>query len=432
MDDALRATVLDEGIQAIAFFPLIGKKSLLGKFMAYWDHSHACSFEDKQLGQILVENLVTAILRIRSLEALQDSEARMRSLIESTPDAIFLKDARGRWLQANRAVLELFGLEDTDWQDKTDLELADIRPFFREVFTHCFNTDEACWQQGTLSRSEETIPRQDAAPHILDVIKVPMFSGAGKRKSLVVIGRDISERKQADARRQRLMEENSRLARQLIMAQENERKRIATELHDETGQCLTLMKMELARAASRSQDRAELTEIIHTIDATTDDIIAATRTMSHRLRPAMIDNVGLEGALKDLAASWEAQHGIACELNIEETMETLHDSIKLTVYRIAQECLMNVAAHARASHVRIFCGRRIEEHADTGKQDILTLEITDDGVGMQRSKGQRQGLGLIGIRERAHAFNGEFKLDSTPGKGTKASIRIPVSGADTA
>ncbi|NBD36758.1 MAG: PAS domain S-box protein, partial [Chloroflexi bacterium] len=132
-------------------------------------------------------------------EALRESEARLKMLIQASPDIICFKDGEGRWLEANQADLELFHLEGVDYKGKRDSELAEYTlPIYREAFLTCEQTDEIAWQQEEISRSEETIPLPDGSSKIYDVIKVPLFYEDGRRKGLIVLGRDITERKRAE------------------------------------------------------------------------------------------------------------------------------------------------------------------------------------------------------------------------------------------
>ncbi len=131
--------------------------------------------------------------RARYEQAILESEERLSALINSTPDVICFKDGQGRWLVANHADLELFGLEDVDYQGKTDAELADHSlPLYRDAFLGCEQSDEAAWQAGSIYRTKETVPRPDGPGLVFDVIKVPLFEEDGSRKGLVVLGRDIT------------------------------------------------------------------------------------------------------------------------------------------------------------------------------------------------------------------------------------------------
>ena len=125
-------------------------------------------------------------------QALADSEARLRHLINAMPDIVCFKDGQGRWLVANEFDLDLFQLTGVDYRGKTDAELAPFSPFYREAFLACMESDEVAWAHGGPSRATEVIPRPDGTERAFDVIKVPTFHENGSRKGLVVIGRDIT------------------------------------------------------------------------------------------------------------------------------------------------------------------------------------------------------------------------------------------------
>ncbi len=131
--------------------------------------------------------------------ALQESEEQLRTLINATPDIICFKDGEGRWLQANDADLELFALTGVDYRGKTDSELADFTaPMYRNAFLACEESDEKAWQHGATLRCEEAIPRMDGTTAIYDVIKVPLRGDDGSRHGLIILGRDITDRKRVE------------------------------------------------------------------------------------------------------------------------------------------------------------------------------------------------------------------------------------------
>ena len=125
-------------------------------------------------------------------------EEQLRTLINAVPDIVCFKDAEGRWLEANEFDLQLFQLEGVDYRGKKDSELADYSGFYRDAFLGCEVSDEIAWRKGSLSRSDEIIPRPDGSTNIFDVIKVPTFDSQGRRKGLIVVGRDITQRKQVE------------------------------------------------------------------------------------------------------------------------------------------------------------------------------------------------------------------------------------------
>jgi len=147
------------------------------------------------------------------VEGLLTSEERLRTLVDASPDPIYLKDGEGRWLKCNDAGLEVFRLRREGYQGKTDLELAELSGFYREALRFCYFTDQRAWERGTLARGEERVPQPDGSLRYFDVTKVPLFHPDGRRKSLVVLGRDITERKRAEQERDRHLSREQALAR---------------------------------------------------------------------------------------------------------------------------------------------------------------------------------------------------------------------------
>ena len=142
--------------------------------------------------------------RRKTEEVLKESEERLRTLINSTPDIVCFKDGEGRWLEANNAHLELFQIDGVDYRGKKDSELAGFSDFYREAFLTGEATDERTWQAQATTRGDETIPRPDGTAKMLDIIKVPLFHADKKRKGLVILGRDITERKKVERERLQL------------------------------------------------------------------------------------------------------------------------------------------------------------------------------------------------------------------------------------
>jgi len=202
---------------------------------------------------------------------------------------------------------------------------------------------------------------------------------------------------------------------------------MARELHDELAQSLTMIKTELGRAASRTRNRKELAEIIKIIDEATDQVIATTRSMLHRLRPTAIDSLGLQAALAELAMNWEDKQGVPCTFDSSDGLDDLNEAIHLALFRILQESLTNIARHARARQVQVYCHRHTSSGDGDKPRDVVTLIVADDGVGLPGKRKSHQELGLIGMRERAHAIGGKFDIESAPNKGTRILVTIPLT-----
>lgn len=220
-------------------------------------------------------------------------------------------------------------------------------------------------------------------------------------------------------------EENTRdlqrLSGQLINAQEEERCSIARELHDEIGQVLTAIKVELAvaqRAVDQAGGSAHLLDGARSI---TDGALHTVRDLSHLLHPALLDDLGLTAAIDWYLRGFSKRHGIRTDLLHDRMDERLLPEIEAAAYRIIQEALTNVAKHARATACRVYLQRL---------PNTILITIEDDGIGFDLAEieqaGARRGLGLIGVRERVSQLQGTMRLESAPGKGTRLTVELPA------
>ena len=207
-----------------------------------------------------------------------------------------------------------------------------------------------------------------------------------------------------------------RLSAQLLTAQEEERRSIARELHDEVGQVLTAIKVELATAQRQIAASGGDGEAIAGVRAITDGALATVRDLSHLLHPAMLDDLGLHAAIEWYARGFERRHGVRIEVVRDQDEERLAADVEAAVYRVVQEALTNVARHALAARCRIELTR---------VTSTLVVTIEDDGIGFDEASAPR-GLGLISMRERVAQVHGEFRLDTAPGKGTRLTITVPA------
>ena len=213
--------------------------------------------------------------------------------------------------------------------------------------------------------------------------------------------------------------ELQRLSARLISAQEEERRSIARDLHDEVGQGLTAIKVELAvaeRAIGKGSAGAKALEDARTI---TDSALATVRDLSQLLHPAILDDLGLSVAVETFVRSFGQRHQLKITLDQEDVDTRLAPDVETAIYRIIQESLTNVARHARATACRVSLAWRADQ---------IRLEIEDNGVGMPAAHRPRgPGLGLVGIRERALQLGGIFAIEQPLTGGTRLTITVPAT-----
>ncbi|AKF05181.1 Sensory box histidine kinase [Sandaracinus amylolyticus] len=203
------------------------------------------------------------------------------------------------------------------------------------------------------------------------------------------------------------------LARHLERSREDERRRIARDLHDETGQLLTAMRMELDLARSGEGSLASSLERMNDV---LDQAFDATRALVGELRPRILDDLGLGPAIEWYVPRFATRSGLRCELVVEPRELVASPEISTAAFRIVQESLTNVARHAAAKSVRVRLAKQ---------RDVLALEIADDGRGFDPSAA-RAGYGLLGMRERVLAHDGSLDVDSAPGRGTRVRVTLPI------
>ncbi|MGX1775835.1 histidine kinase [Nocardia brasiliensis] len=208
----------------------------------------------------------------------------------------------------------------------------------------------------------------------------------------------------------RLATERTAASASALAAQEGERRRIARELHDEIGQSLTVALLSMKRAADRSP--ADVAEVLHGAQETVRGCLDEVRNIARRLRPDVLDDLGLASALAALCGEFATTAGITVARKVDRDLPRLAEEVELVCYRIAQESLTNIARHAEATAVRLSL---------SAQDDTLVLRVRDNG----RGGVVEDGAGIRGMRERALLVDATLVIDSAPGHGTEVCVTIP-------
>ena len=210
-----------------------------------------------------------------------------------------------------------------------------------------------------------------------------------------------------------------RLTVKLMHAQEEERRTIARDLHDELGQALTAIKLELGTAQGLVEPTGQLSSLLDVAKTSTENAINTLRNLSQLLHPSLLDHLGLPAALDWYVQAFVERTGIRGELTTKHVDGRFAPELETCIYRIAQEGLTNVARHAEASVCRV----QLQRLSNTV---LLTVEDNGRGFDLQQQRQQdHRGLGLLGVRERVSGFGGMFWLDTAVGRGTKLTVELP-------
>jgi PAS domain S-box-containing protein len=270
------------------------------------------------------------------------------------------------------------------------------------------------------ARGDFTFRAGDGSPVPVAVSFAPLRA----EESVEVIGvvgviRDITARRREEELRKRLIE-------QVMSAQDEERRRIARELHDETGQSLTALLIGL-RTLEKSRSRVAAAELAQRLRGIVAQTLDEVGRLSRGLHPGTLDELGLAAAVTRHVEEFDRLHGVDTEVRIEGLgAEPLPPLLQTSVYRVLQEALTNVAKHAGARSVSV---RLVRD------ESTVNLLVQDDGVGLDPAEGSqsaarsRPRLGLKGMRERAALLGGSLEVESQPGAGTSITARFPVGGA---
>ncbi|MFN7946288.1 MAG: PAS domain-containing protein [Blastocatellia bacterium] len=381
------------------------------------------------LPDALEQSLAQAQQQQESREQLHQAEIRFRSLVEQIPAVTYLTDPfeDGRMRYVSPQAETIFGYAPPEWMADPDLWPGLIHP---DDKARVIAELSRCRQEQIPFICEYRLMARDGQVVWVRDHAVLLCNQEGQPVSLLGVALNITEHRQTEAERRRLYEEvcvaRDRLrllSQQLIAAQENERRYIARELHDQFGQALTALKINLQTCQRRSLP-PELAEQIEDSIRLVDASLQQVRDLSLELRPSLLDDLGLVSALRWYLDRLAQRAGLAAEFIAADLPGRLPTEIETTCFRIAQEALTNIIRHAGARCVRVEL-----QHLN----DQLRLMISDDGRGFDVAATLHRAasggsLGLSGMQERARFTGGQFEIDSTAGRGTRVRATFPLSG----
>lgn len=336
-------------------------------------------------------------------------------ILQAILDAVLLVDLGGRIEIANAAALRLLGYR------RSELEGKPLTTIFVDGESAIATTQLRRVRSGSELRASEAHLRTKSGEIIPVAINGAAVTDAGGvGRGIVLVARDLREVQELSQRA-----ENERqlgaLRRDLIAhaitAQEEERRRIARELHDESGQSLTSLLAGLERL-EKSLAMPEARSQVRDLKRVAERVHVELGRISRGLRPSVLDDVGLKPAIERLIGEFRAMHRIPVQLVVSGCGARLPTAVETTLYRCIQEALTNVAKHASASRIAVTM-QRLDDHA--------VVVVEDDGLGFDNQNRDGGGLGLASLRERAELLGGSLAIESEPGVGSTVYIRVPIS-----
>jgi PAS domain S-box-containing protein len=406
-DAVKRKTLADFGVTSIAIVPL-GKEGWLAGTLCVASMKEKRDWPPNLLPQlqILAKLLTSAMQRKYAFQALTESEQRFRHTTDHSPMLVWMSGADGLCTYFNRAWLEFTGVE--------------LQKQLGDGWTHLVHPKDVAERLSIYTRAftarhefkmEYRLRRHDGEYRWMLDIGVPRFDS--ERTFLGYIGSavDVTERKHQEAA--------ISLSAKLIKAQEEERQRIARELHDDVGQRLALLTIDLDRLhkAPDSSLQHSMLRLLSEAHSISDCI----RNISHDLHSPAVDMLPLGTNLRRLCRDFTQRASIEVHFEERDVPPDLLREVKVCLYRVVQEALRNIAKHSRARQAKIEL---------TGDREGLTLKVVDDGVGFEvEQQSAAAGMGLASMRERVASATGTITITSAPMRGTQITAHIPLEAA---
>ncbi|MBI1936890.1 MAG: PAS domain S-box protein [Ignavibacteriales bacterium] len=425
-DEEWKRNVINRGYAAIIALPLINNGEVFGLLGIYSANPDAFDPEEKNLLEQLAADLEFGIISLRTKaertqaeNALRESEARYRALVELSPEGILVHDFT-TILYANRAAMQLSPLKNKE--EIIGKKIIDLVPpeYHEEIFKR---EKEALEGKPIDTPLNLAMKFPDGTTRYLEAIG-SLITYGGKKAAQIMV-RDLTPHRLTEEALRNSREQLSSLAVHLQKIREEERTKVAREIHDELGQYLTGLKMDISFVQDLLNEKSEfrekeiINERMHMTSELLDTTVSAVRRISSELRPAVLDSLGLLAAIEWQSEEFKSRMGIDCESFITVDKINLQQQQTTAVFRILQESLTNVKKHSNATRVTI---------SFTQDDDNYILEIKDNGKGVCTEDFQKENsFGLLGMKERAHLFGGTVDIKGENGRGTTVTVIIPIN-----
>ncbi|MGG6432285.1 ATP-binding protein [Anoxybacillus sp. D401a] len=362
-----------------------------------------------------------ALKKHRALKQMSESEQELLTLIHAMPDFVSFKDGQGRWLRVNEFGLKLYGLEHVDYKGKTDAELAEYTPHFREALLYCIDSDEEAWRAKTVTRAEESFSTPDGEVKTFDVIKVPLFYENGKRKGLVVIGRDITQQKVAE----QLLLKKEKLS---VIGE------LAAGIAHEIRNPLTSIKgfLQMMKETKEVDERFVqiMLDEIERVNQIVSQLLVLAKPQMKSYKPLALHDVldyviGLftyEAILQNVQMKYEPRTSATVYGDKNELIQVFVNVVKNALEAMPKGGTITISAKEKDDRVHVI----IE---DTGK-GIEQERLKRIGEPFYTLKEKGMGLGLTTSMKMVHEHKGTMQIESKVGKGTRVHIILPTCKND--
>ncbi len=381
--------------------------------------THAITFNGRPARIVLADD-VTA--KVKAADALRESEEKYRMIVENANEGILVINIKGQTTFVNPKLAEILGYKREEIENKPVLDFL-----FEEDRTAGENYIRKN-AEGSRETFQFRLRYRDGSERIVMVNAVPVFDERDAYAGGLALITDITRQRESEREREKLFNQITSarnrlkiLSARLISVQESEKRSISRELHDEIGQMLTAVKIDVQRIKD-GVPSSEIPELADDCIKLVEKTISVVRNLSLELRPAIIDDLGLAASLRWYLDKFHQRTGVEVKTEIEKISQEISPESAITLFRICQEALTNIAKHSEADYVKVCLYQN--------KTSVI-LSIEDNGKGFDARKALIQAargksLGLISMQERAELLGGKFSIKSMIGSGTviKASCRV--------
>ncbi len=343
------------------------------------------------------------------------SDSTVRALFEAAAQGILMVDHNGRIVLANPAVEKMLGYA------QSELVGQSIELLVPEALRggHVAHRDSYFGnpQNRPMGLGLDLQARRKDGGTFDAEISLSYFQAAQETLAVAFLS-DISKRKTDEQAIRRQREDLRNLAGRLMTAQDDERRRIARDLHDDLSQKLAYLAMDIGKLVSQHSNQ-ELQADLRLMQRRAADAAESVRRISHQLHPSILDDIGLEAALEQYCEEFQERSGIRTYFSAQDVPDSLPRGVASSIYHIFQESLRNVSKHSEAKEtfVTLECAA-----------NVLRLTVRDEGIGLSPNQPQSgTSIGIVGMKERAHLVNGTVEIDSKSGEGTEVSVVVPLS-----
>jgi PAS domain S-box-containing protein len=372
--------------------------------------------------QQLVDDLAFGLVALRTRASLASEREFLEAILQNAGVLIGVVDRTGVLVRANAEYERLTGWPVDELVGRKAWERL-VTPEAGLSYQARFSS---MWQRAFPVVSSSQIRTRAGEVRLVEWVQTALRDPAGEPRYLVGIGQDVTDREQAEARLRESREQLRALAGRLQSVREEEKARMARDLHDELGQLLTGLKMDLRWLERRlsdlpaSDDVSPLVDRVVAASELADQTVASVQRIAAELRPGALDRLGLGPALRQEVRRFQERTGIVCQGRIDEAAPEPPPEVATALYRICQEALTNVSRHAGATRVVV---------ALSAEPPGLVLSVEDDGRGFEVGPSALgpEALGLLGMTERATLLGGEVGFTRRPGGGTVVTARVPLA-----